>query len=187
MVQEIIGVALIGLFYFCVIIVLFAPTLYAAWIYLISKKVRLKTKGLLKTALTTFCINLILGYFLVHLAFDYFLPSAVAEKNALVVKTLETAVTSQQAFYKVHGRYYSVGPVRGPFTDDQGLAVEKDVILEVVPRWDRSGGNETFQAYAMHVWGRDLITSDTAGKVTQPAQDSPEAAGIRAKMLNSVK
>lgn len=187
MVVQFIGLALIGLLYFCILIVLFSPTLYAAWIYLISRRVRLSTKGLLKTALTTFCINLILAYFIAHLAFDYFLPSAVAEKNALVVKTLQNAVTSQQSFYMDHGRYYAVGPVRGPYTDDRGLAVEKDVILEVIPSWNQADGNETFQAYAMHIWGRDLITSGTDGKVSQPAQDSAEAARIRAKMLNSVQ
>ena len=45
MVQDIIGVLVIVLVYVCVFIVVFSPTLYAFWIYLVSRKVKMKRKG----------------------------------------------------------------------------------------------------------------------------------------------
>lgn len=187
MAQDIIGVAVILLVYVCFFIVVFAPTLYAVWIYLVSRKVKMKRKGLLRMALTTFCINLVLAYFAFHLACDYFLVSKVAEKDALAAQALRNALVSQQKFFKSHGKYYSVGPVRGPYKDDHGLSVDKDVILLVEPRWDRDRKAETFQAYALHVWGRDLVTTTQDGKVIPVKEDSEKSTKIRSKLINSTK
>ena len=187
MVQDIIGVLVIVLVYVCVFIVVFSPTLYAFWIYLVSRKVKMKRKGLLGTALTTLCINLVLAYFAFHLAVDYFLVAKVAEKDALAAKALRTALVSQQKYYDLHGRYYSVGPVRGPYKDDHGLSVDEDVILLVEPHWDRKRKAETFRAYALHVWGRDLVTTTQDGRVTPLSKDSSKSGSIRSKLINSTK
>jgi hypothetical protein len=186
-VQYIISVTVIILIYLCFFIVIFSPTIYAGWIYLVSKKVKLKKKGLLRTAVMTFCINLVLAYFLFHLAFDYFLVSKVAEKDALAEKTLRSAVVTQKQYFNSHGRYYSVGPIRGPYQDDHGLTVQKDVIVLVEPRWDKSRKTETFQAYALHVWGRDLIAANQEGKVVQMPEPSEVSTSVRSKLINSTK
>lgn len=189
MVQDIIGVLVVVLVYVCVFIVVFSPTLYAWWIYLVSRKVKvkMKRKGLLTTALTTLCINLVLAYFAFHLAFDYFLVAKIAEKDALAEKALRNALVSQQRYFDAHGRYYSVGPVRGPYKDDHGLTVDKDVILLVEPHWDRERKAETFRAYALHVWGRDLVTTTQDGNVTPVAKDSEKSSTMRSKLINSTK
>jgi hypothetical protein len=122
-----------------------------------------------------------------HFAFDYFLASKVAEKEALAMQTMNNAIVSQQRFFATHGRYYSVGPVRGPYQNDLGLTVEKDVILEMVPQWDKAKAQETFQAYALHVWGKGLLLNTTEDKVEQAPADSEVSAMVRSKLLNSVK
>ncbi len=187
MVQYVISVTVIILIYLCFFIVIFSPTIYAVWFYLVSKKVKLRKKGLFRTAVMTFCINSVLAYFLFHLAFDYFLVSKVAEKDALAEKTLRSAVVTQKKYFKSHGRYYSVGPVRGPYKDDHGLIVQKDVILLVEPRWDKTRKREIFQAYALHVWGRDLIETTQEGKVVQVPETSEMSTSVRSKLINSTK
>lgn len=187
MVKYIISVTVIILIYLCFFIVIFSPTIYAGWIYLVSKRVKLKKKGLFRTAVMTFCINSVFAYFLFHLAFDYFLVSKVAEKDALAEKALRSALVSQKKYFKSHGRYYSVGPVRGPYQDDHGLTVHKDVIVVVEPRWDNKLKKETFQAYALHVWGRDLIETDQEGKVVQVPEPSDESTAVRSKLITSTK
>jgi len=188
MVQEIVGVSLIALVYLCLLILLFAPSLYALWLYILGKNVKINRRRLLRTTLTTFLVNVIVAYFVAHLAFVYLLPRQVAERDALAAKAVENAVDSQKRFFASHGRYYAVGPVRGPYRDEHGLAIDKDVILQVVPGWEKSGnGHETFEAYAVHVWGRGLALAKGDGKVANAPPDAENSARIRAKLLNGVR
>jgi hypothetical protein len=188
MVKEIVSVSLIVLVYLCLLIVMFAPTLYALWLYILGKKVKVNSRGLLRTTLTTFLVNAIVVYFVAHLAFGYLLPRQVAEKDALAAKAVENAVDSQKRYFAAHGRYYAVGPVRGPYRDEQGLVIDKDVILQVVPGWEKTGGgHETFEAYAVHVWGRGVALAKGDGSVLNAPPDAEESVRMRAKLLNSVR
>jgi hypothetical protein len=185
--RDIIGILIIALIYFCLLVVVFGPTIYAVWFYLVGRRVQIKSRGLLKIAIMTGCANVIVAYFLMHLAFDYLLASKVAEQDAQAMQTMQNAIVSQQRFFAAHGRYYAVGPVRGPYQNDLGLSVERDVILQVVPHWDKAKAQETFQAYALHVWGKGVLQNTTGGKVEKAPADSEGSAMIRSKMLNSVK
>ena len=185
MVMDYIGLAVIFLVYLCLFIIVFSPTLYAVWFYFISRQVSVKRKGLLRIALTTFCINLIVAYFLIHLAFDYFLVSKVAEKDAVAQQTVASAVASEKKFFADRGWYYSVGPVRGPYENDRGLKVPKDVILEIVPKRNKSTGKENFDAYAFHVWGGSLIIASNDGKVERAPKNSLEDLNIHERLLKS--
>jgi hypothetical protein len=188
MVRDVIGIAIIVLVYACLIVIVFSPTIYAVWFCVVGRKMALKNKQrLLRTALMTFCINLILAYFLVHFGFDYVVTSRISEMDDAVGQSVRNAVVSEEKFFARHGRYYPVGPVRGPYKDDHGLVVGKDVVLEVVPVWDKDRGAETFKAYAVHIWGRNLISTTKNGKVEKAAPDSEETARLRAKLLRSVR
>jgi hypothetical protein len=187
MARDMVGVAIIILVYACFVIIIFSPTLYAAWLYIVGRRMKLKSTRLLRTALITFLMNLVLAGLLVHLGFDYFLPSSIKEKDDIAGQAVENAMLSEERFHASHGRYYPVGPIRGPYRNEQGLVVEKDVILEVVPVWDKERGIETFQAYALHVWGRNLLMNTKDGKVEKAPQDSDNAAKTKAKLLNSVR
>lgn len=187
MIHQIALTAVVVIFYFCLGIVLFAPTLYAFWFYLMGRKMPVKRKGLLKAAVTTFAINLVLAYFLFHLAFDYFLVSQVAEKDAIALAAVRSAVSSQQKFFASHGRYYAVGPVRGPYQDKYGLNIPDDVILQVIPIWDKDAGRETFEAYATHALGRRVSTVKEDGTIVQAPIESGEASLIRKRLVKSVK
>lgn len=187
MVTHVLGIAIIGLVYFCLLIVAFSPTIYAVWIYIVSRKVSAKKKGPLKIALSTFCINLIIVYFLVHLTFDYFLVAKVAEMEAQAAATMRNAIASQQKYFAAHGRYYPVGPVRGPYSDEHGLNVERDVILEVEPKWDKSDQKESFNAYAVHRWGKHVLFSTKDGKVEKASPGSELETRMRSKLIQSVK
>ncbi|MGO9568001.1 MAG: hypothetical protein ACLP5H_10705 [Desulfomonilaceae bacterium] len=185
--RDVIGILIIAVIYLCLLVVVFSPTIYAVWFYFMGRRVQIKSKSLLRIAILTGCINATAAYFIMHLAFDYFLASKVAEKEALAMQTMNNAIVSEQRFFASHGRYYSVGPVRGPYQNDLGLTVGKDVILQVVPQWDKAKAQETFQAYALHVWGKDLLLSTTEGKVEKAPADSEVSDMVRSKMLNSVK
>lgn len=188
MVRDVVGIAIIVLVYACLIVIVFAPTLYAAWFYVVGRKMALKSKArLFRTALVTFCFNLVLAYLLFHVGFHYFLTPEINQNDDIAGQALKNAVVSEEKFHASHGRYYAVGPIRGPYRDDHGLVVEKDVILEIAPVWDKDRGIETFQAHAMHVWGRSLLTSKNDGKVEKASLDSEQAARIKAKLLNSVR
>lgn len=187
MARDIVGVAIILLVYACFVIIIFSPTLYAGWLYVVGRRMKLKSTRLLRTALITFCINLVLAGLLVHLGFDYLLPSSIKEKDDIAGQVVENAMLSEARFHAEHGRYYPVGPVRGPYRDKQGLVVEKDVILEVVPVWDKDRGIETFQVYAIHVWGRNLLTNTKDGRVEKAPPDAEHVARTKAKLLNSVR
>ena len=185
--RDVIGILIIGLVYLCLLVVVFSPTIYAAWFYFMGRKVQIKSKSLLRIVVLTGCANAIVAYFLIHFAFDHILASKVAEKEALAMQTMNNAIVSQQRFFATHGRYYSVGPVRGPYQNDLGLTVEKDVILQMVPQWDKVKAQETFQAYALHVWGTSVLLNTTEGKVEKSPADSEVSATVRSKLLNSVK
>lgn len=187
MLKDAVGFAVIGIIYLCILIVLFAPSIYATWLYLMSRYTKIKRTGLLRVAITTFIINAILVIFLYHLAFNHFLAQKVAEKDAAAAHAVENAVTCQENFFSAHGRYYPVGPVRGPYHDNHGLTVEKDVILQVEPHWDKVSHKETFKAYAVHVLGKDIAVSEGDRKVLKAPGDSVQSAAIRSKLLNSVR
>ncbi len=190
MISNVLGMALIGLFYLCCLIVIFAPTIYAGWFYLVSRKLAVRPRNLsrvFRVFLYTLCINAMVAYFGIHLALDYFLGAKAAENRASVIATMSNAVASQEKFFASHGRHYAVGPVRGPYEDEHGLRVEKDVILEVTPQWDQKSQTEKFRAYAVHVWGRDLFVNSGDGKIREMPLDSEESARIRSKLLRSVR
>jgi hypothetical protein len=185
--RDVIGILIIALIYLCLFVVLFSPTIYAAWFYFMGRKVQIKTRSLLRIVVLTGCANAIVVYFLMLFVFDHFLASKVAEKEELAMQTMNNAIVSQQRYFASHGRYYSVGPVRGPYRNDLGLTVEKDVILEMVPQWDKARAQETFQAYALHVWGQGILRNTAEGKVEKAPPDSEVSAMVRSKLLNSVK
>jgi hypothetical protein len=187
MLRDIIGFSVIALVYLCFLILIFAPTIYAAWLYLVARKLTTKRKGVTKLLLYTFCLNAIIAYFLVTLAFDYFLGAKSAEGENSVTLTVKNAVESQNNYFAKHGRYYDVGPVRGPYRDEYGLNVEKDVILYVAPKWDNDSKRESFQAYVFYIWGKAVVESGDDGKLKKLPPDSEESARIRSKLLNSVK
>lgn len=187
MVHEIVGKALVLLVYLCAVIVVFSPTIYVVWMYVVGRRVSPRTSGLRKLALITFSINLVVAYLLVKLAFDFFLTAKVDEWQASTRSSIRNAVVSQEEFFRTHGRYYPVGPVRGPYKDDQGLFVEKDVILQVIPRWDKDSRRETFHAYAIHVLAKRLLSASKDGKVEQHLTDSEESVRVTSKLFGSVK
>ncbi len=171
----------------CLAIIVFAPSIYAGWFYLISRKVGGKSKKTLSATLTTFAINLILAYALFHLGVDYFFSAKIAERDSAAREAVESAVRSQKRFFDSHGRYYSVGPVRGPYQDEYGLSVKKDVILRVEPEWDKERARDSFRAYALNVWGRAVIIRGTDGRVLTLDADSEKAEKIRRKLVRSVQ
>jgi hypothetical protein len=187
MLTHLFAISIIGLVYFCLLIVVFSPSIYAFWIFLISRKVSAGKKGPLKIAISIFCINLLIVYFLVHIAFDYVLAAKVAQNEALAATTMRTAIASQQKFFAAHGRYYSVGPVEGPYHDKYGLNVEKDVILEVDPKWDKADKKETFDAFAIHRWGTHLLFRAKDGKVEKAPPGSKLEVRMRSKLIESVR
>jgi heme/copper-type cytochrome/quinol oxidase subunit 2 len=187
MVKHIFGLAVIAVIYLCILIVVFSPSLYAGWLYLMSRYTKVKRAGLARVAITTFTINAIIVIFLFHFAFNHFLAYKVAEKDAAATQAIQKAVASQENFFSTHGRYYPVGPVRGPYHDDNGLTVEKDIILQVEPHWDKVSHKETFKAYAVHVLGKDLAIRTEDGKVENAPADSDQSTAIRSKLMNSVK
>jgi hypothetical protein len=187
MLRDIIGFGIIALVYLCFLILMFAPTIYAAWLYLVARKLTTKRKGVTKLLLYTFCLNAIIAFFVAHLAFDYFLAAKSTERENSITLTLQNAVASQNKYFAKHGRYYAVGPVRGPYKDEYGLDVEKDVILYVTPKWDKNSHRESFQAYAIYFWSKDVVESSDDGKVKKLPTDSEESVRMRFKLLNSVR
>ena len=187
MLRDIIGFGLIGLVYLCFLILIFTPTIYAAWLYLVAKKLTTKRKGVTKLLLYTFCLNAIIAYFVASLAFDYFLGAKSAERENSVTLTMQNAVDSQNKYFAKYGRYYAVGPVRGPYKDDYGLDVEKDVILYITPKWDKDSQQESFQAYAIYFWSKEVVEGSHDGKLKKLPQDSEESVRMRFKLLNSVR
>ena len=187
MLRDIIAFGIIALVYLCFLILIFTPTIYAAWLYLVARKLTTKRKGVTKLLLYTFCINAIIAYFVAHLAFDYVVGAKSAEKENSVTLTVQNAVASQNKYFAKHGRYYAVGPVRGPYKNEYGLNVEKDVILYITPKWNKDSQRESFQAYATYFWDRGVVEGGSGGKLKKLPPDSAESLRIRSKLLNSVR
>jgi hypothetical protein len=187
MLRDIIGLGVVALVYLCFLILVFAPTIYAAWFYLVARKLSTRRKGVTKLLLYTFCLNAIIAYFAAQLAFDYFLGAKSAETGNSVNLTMQNAVASQNRYFAKYGRYYAVGPVRGPYKNEYGLDVEKDVILYVTPKWDKDSQRESFQAYAVYFWSNGVVEGGGDGKLKKLSPDSEESVRIRSKLLNSVK
>jgi hypothetical protein len=187
MVQTAVGTAIVALCYICLTIILFAPTIYVVWLSMVSRKVPGKRKGLTRTTVSTFLINAAVVVLLSYVAFTYLVTSAVAKKDAVARDALRSAVAAERQFFASHGRYYAVGPVRGPYEDESGLIVKEDTILQVVPYWDEASRREAFRAYALHVWGNDLLAGSEDGRIASAPHDSEKAAKIRARLVNSVK
>lgn len=184
--REFVGSAIIAVVYLCIAVIIFAPTIYMGWLYWIGRKLSGKARGMLRLAMLTFIINGMVAYFLMHFAFNYFLTAKMAEWDAMTRTTMHNAVASQKSFFSSHGRYYPVGPVRGPYNDGHGLSVSKDVILEVVPRWEKQSGGESIEVYAVHVLAKDLMISSEDGRVER-ARDSPENVKMKERLFNSVR
>ncbi len=104
MVREIVGTVLVALVYFCFLVVIFGPTIYAVWLYVMGRKVKGKARGLLRLAYLTFFINLVVAYFLVKLAFECFLTTKVAEWQSLTTATIHSAVAAEERFFKTRGK-----------------------------------------------------------------------------------
>jgi hypothetical protein len=187
MAREIVGTGIVGLVYFCCLIVIFSPTIYVCWLYVIGRKVEGKARGLGRLSCLTFAINLMVAYFLIKLAFEGFLVNKVAEWQNVTVAAIGSAVAAEKRHFQSHGKYYAVGPVRGPYSDQYGLSVNADVILEVVPSWDSALKRETFRVYAVHVLAKKLIEGSGDGKVAQAPPESRESQTITSKLFNSVK
>jgi hypothetical protein len=187
MAREIVGTGIVGLVYVCCVIVVFGPTIYVCWLYVLGRKVEGKARGLARLACITFLINFMVAYFLVRLAFEGFLANKVIEWQNVTARAVGSAVDAEKRFFRSHGRYYAVGPVRGPFSDQYGLSVDKDVILEVVPSWDHDLKRETFRVYAVHVLAKRLLECSRNGKVAQPPFESQEHQKIVSRLFNSVK
>jgi hypothetical protein len=187
MVKLIAGLIIIGLVYLCLAVLLFAPTIYAAWIYLMGRKVKLRKRSNFRALLTTILINLIIVYVIFHFSFGVVVPSKLAETDNLALQTMKDAIVCEHKHFNKHGRYFSVGPVRGPYNDENGVMVARDVILMIEPYWNKSPGKEGFYAYAMHVWGKSMIYADADGKLESTDRDSESVSQIKSKLLNSTK
>lgn len=187
MAREIVGTGIVGLVYLFCLIVIFSPTVYVCWLYVIGRKVGGKAKGLARLSCLTFAINLMVAYFLVKLAFEGFLVNKVTEWQNATIAAIGSAVTAEKRFFRSHGRYYEVGPVRGPYEDQYGLSVKQDVILEVVPSWDKELKKETFRVYAVHVLAKRLMECSQNATPASAAPASPENEKIKSRLFDSVK
>lgn len=187
MVQSALGTAIVALCYVCLAVILFAPTIYVVWLSRVSGNVPGKRKGFIRTTVPTFLINAAIVVLLSYFAFTYFVPSAAAKRDAMASDTLRAAIAAEKQFFASHGRYYAIGPVRGPYEDESGLSVKEGVILQVVPYWDEVSRRKAFKAYALHVWGNDLLTGSEDGRIAPSSHDPEKAARIRSRLVNSVK
>jgi hypothetical protein len=186
MVKTIAGFMIIGLVYLCLAVLLFTPTIYAVWIYLIAEKVKGERRSL-RSLLTIILINLITAYAVFHFSFGFIVPSQLAESDNTALQTIKDAIVCERNHFNKHGRYFSVGPIRGPYSDEKGITVARDVILTVEPYWNTPRGKEGFYAYAMHVWGKSVIYADDDGKFESTDKNSESVSQIKSKLLNSTK
>ncbi len=179
--------AVLGLIYFCLIIIVFTPTLYAFWIWFIERKVLKTRQKLLRTSLTVLLVNFLIAYFLFQFASNYVVPSKVAQIDSDASSALANATESQKKFYALHGKYYSVGPVKGPYTDEHGLKVGKDVILRVEPKWDKLNSKDDYEAVVIHIFGQTVFISQSDGKIHKANSDSEQYKELRSMLMNSIK
>jgi hypothetical protein len=187
MIKTAIGIIIIGLVYLCLAILLFAPTIYAVWIYVIGRKVKLRRRNPLNSLLSTVLINLIIVYVIFHFGFGSLAPSILAETDNLALQTMKDAIVCERKHFDKHGRYFSVGPVKGPYDDENGVKVPRDVILMIEPYWNKSHGKEDISAYAMHVWGKNVAHGDALGNLESTSRDSQSVSQVKSKLLNSTR
>ena len=187
MAQDIVGITLIVIVYICLGIIILAPTIYLAWFYVVSRKIRGVGKVSIRSLILTFIANAIIGYFIFFLIHSWLYVPAVTSNDTIAREMMGRTIAAQKAFYKTHGRYYEVGPARGPFSEPNGLKIEKNVIVEVIRKWDKSRKKESFRAYGMHIWGDKLFTADTQGISEESHADSTQAASIRSKLIESTR
>jgi hypothetical protein len=189
--ERIITTIILGIFYICLMVILFFPSIYAGWFYYIGRKMPVKSpkkKKMLQSVLTTFLINLALVYAFYSVMFKYILPSQIQAKDNLARQAIESVEKSQRKFYSEHGRYYMIGPVRGPYSDPHGLKVSENVIVQVIPKWTpEASPEETYKAYAIHVWGDAAFVRKPDGTVSTLNNDSRRLKNLRSKMIRSVK
>lgn len=187
MLGSVVTFSILALCYLCLAVIVFAPTLYAAWFYYLSRSDTRRKQKLLRTTLITFVINAALAYVIGTLAFNYLVPPMLAKNDASAMDTLQSAVESQERHFGARGRYYAVGPVKGPFQDEFGLNVPQGVIIEVRPVWDTEAQKETFEAHAVNIWGSKVLWRRSDGRVAHLSTESDEAAKLRKKLLRSVE
>ena len=187
MVQDVAGIALLVIVYVCLGIIVLAPTIYLAWFYVVSRKIRGVGKVSLRSVILTAIANVIVGYFIFFLIHGWIYVPNVNSNDAIARALVEKTIASEKVFFEKHGRYYEVGPVRGPYSEPNGIKIEKNVILEVTRMWDKSRKKESFQAIAMHLWGDKIFTGNAGGIEEENHADSAQAASIRARLIANTK
>ncbi len=188
MIASVVGTAIIILIYVCLAIIVFSPTIFAGWFYLVARRITRGKAPVPTSLVTTLVVNVLVVLVVGCLAFDHFVTGLVTENDALAEKTLRIAVQCQQEFHVRRGRYYSVGPVRGPYKTADGLEVAKDVILQMRASWEEgTGKDDTFEAYAVHVFGRGVYFNTKGGEIHKEPDASEKAKTIRGRLIRSVK
>ncbi len=188
MLKTILTTSLVALVYLCLFVIFFSPSIYAFWIYLVGRKVKFKKTGrMLRTALTALMVNILVVCVLVHAAFNFVVPKKVADMEKLIDHSITNAKAAQEKFFAANGRYYSLGPVRGPFKDAYGAAVEENVVVQVEPVWKVGEPKESFQAYAVHMWTDKVLAASTDSNGPQVVTDPELQAKIRSRLIHSVK
>jgi uncharacterized membrane protein (GlpM family) len=187
MVQDILGITILVIVYICLGIIILGPTLYLAWFYVVSRNIRGVGKVSLRSLILTAIANVIVGYFIFFLIHSWFYVPAIASNDTIARELVEKTVISEKAFYEKHGRYYQVGPVRGPYSAPNGIKIDKDIILEATRMWDKNNKRESFRVYGMHLWGDKIFIGDAQGIDEENYSDSAQASSIRARLIKSTK
>lgn len=187
MLQEIAGILILVAVYACLGVIIFAPSLFAGWLYLIGRKLPKSGSRVFRIFLMTVALNLIIAAGLYRVVSDYLLPIANAGNDASAMESLRSAVVSQEKRKAARGAYQAVGPVRGPFADNFGLVVNKDVVLMAEPVWDSKKQRQTFVVVALHVWGDSVAMREGDGSIGFKPGESPETESLRGKLLRSVR
>ncbi len=188
MLQQLIVISVQVIIFLCLAVIVFAPSIFAVWFFLVGKRLSQgRKKKSLRPVISVVAINLMVAYALYHLTFDYIVVARTAQKDALARQAVESVIESELRYYKSHGRYYALGPVRGPYEDRHGASVAEDVILQVTPHWSEAASRNSFKAAAVHVWGSRIITGDAEGRVRELDPETKEAEEIRGKLLRSVR
>ena len=120
MISSIIVMVIIVIVYACLAIIVFSPTIFAGWFYLVSRRIARRKAPVPTSLFTTFAINLLVALFLSRLAFYQFVSKSVSENDALAAWSLGSAVQSEIEYHSRSGRYYSEGPVTWPIQERSG-------------------------------------------------------------------
>ncbi len=188
MISSVIGTIIVVLVYVCLAIIVFSPTIFAGWFYVVSVRISRRKAPVSTSLFTTFAINVLVALFLARLAFYQFVAKSVSENDALAQWSLGSAVQSEITNHSRRGRYYSEGPLRGPYKNAHGLELGKDVILQMRVTGEQGvSRDDSFEAYAVHVFGRHVYINTNDGKIRIEPDDSDKAKEIRSKLVRSVK